>query len=261
MMKSYGQHCTVAQAAEILNQRWTILIIRDILYGARRFNEIRRFLPLISPTLLSQRLRYLEQSGIVERRQDGESGVYEYCPTEAAVELLPVVEILGAWGQRWVRTRIHDDELDVSFLMHGIDHIFDLVRLPIDRCVIEFSFHDDPPLTQENWRMDRWWLVVADGEKELCLHDPDLDVDLLIGTDLRSLTQVFMGDISADNAIQSGAIELDGDPRLIKSFDNWMPRSHFAQVPSFPDPVDIPALLRRSPAAALINTPVKSAHS
>jgi len=250
-MKSYGQHCPVAQAAEILNQRWTILIVRDILYGARRFNEIRRFLPLISPTLLSQRLRHLEQVGIIERRQDGMSNVVEYLPTQAAQDLLPVVEVLGAWGQRWVRNRLKEDELDVSFLMHGIHYVLDLDNLPADQCVIEFLFRDTPPLSHENWRMDRWWLVVAQGEKQLCLHDPELDVDLSIETDLRSLTCFFMGDFDSAEAIRTGALELQGDPRFIDCFDKWMPRSHFRHVPDLPDPIDFQELLKRSPATEL----------
>jgi len=249
-MKSYGQHCPVAQAAEILNQRWTILIIRDILYGARRFNEIRRFLPLISPTLLSQRLRYLEQVGIIERQNDEASNVVEYVPTQAAKELLPVVEVLGAWGQRWVRNRLAEDELDVSFLMHGIHYVLDVESLPADPCVIEFHFRDTPPLRHENWRMDRWWLVVAHGDKQLCLHDPECEVDLLIDTDLRSLTRLFMGDFDPDEAIRSGVLELQGNPRFVKCFDKWMPRSHFRYVPRVPDPIDVLELLERSPAAA-----------
>ena len=251
-MKSYGQHCPVAQAAEILNQRWTILIIRDLLYGARRFNEFRRFLPLISPTLLSQRLRQLERVGIVERQRDAKTGTFEYIPTKAAEELLPIVEILGAWGQRWVRNRTKDDELDVSFLMHGVHDLLELERLPSDQCVVEFHFRDEPPLTQENWRMDRWWLVIAKGERELCLHDPELDVDLLVECDLRSLTHLFMGDLSIAEASKSGAIEIHGDPKFIRTFDDWIPRSHFSQVPQKPNPIDIQDLIRRSPAKMLL---------
>jgi DNA-binding HxlR family transcriptional regulator len=253
-MKSYGQHCPVAQAAEILNQRWTILIVRDILYGARRFNEIRRFLPLISPTLLSQRLRHLERVGIIERRHDETASIVEYVPTQAAQELLPVVETLGAWGQRWVRNRLTEDDLDVSFLMHGIHYVLEVDSLPLDQCVIEFHFKDRPPLSQENWRMDRWWLVVAEGNKELCLHDPELDVDLAIQTDLRSLTRFFMGDFGSEEALISGALELDGDQLLIDCFDEWMPRSHFRYVPPAPDPIDFHALLQRSPAASIADS-------
>src|SRR6185369_5371061 len=113
-MKTYGQYCPIAQAAEILNQRWTLLILRDVLYGARRFNEIRRFVPLMSPSLLSRRLRELEAAGLIERRKSKTTGTTEYCPTGAADELAPVIELLGAWGQRWVRNRLKEDELDAN---------------------------------------------------------------------------------------------------------------------------------------------------
>lgn len=96
--------------------------------------------------------------------------------------------------------------------------------------------------------MDRWWLVVAKGETELCLHDPELDVDLLIESDLRSLTHLFMGDLSIADAAKSRAVELHGDPQLVRTFDDWMPRSHFSHVPQQPNPIDIQELLRRSPA-------------
>jgi DNA-binding HxlR family transcriptional regulator len=246
-MKSYGQYCPIAQAAEILNQRWTLLILRDVLYGARRFNEIRKFVPLMSPTLLSRRLRELETAGLIRRRH-GNSGATEYCPTEAAGELLPVLELLGAWGQRWVRNRLKEDELDANLLMATIHHLIDASRFPTGRTVVAILFTDDPPLQKEAWRVDQWWLVVDGGEVELCLKDPGFETDVFVTTDLRTLTRYFMGDIAFRDAARSGAIEVIGPKPLVDAFERWMPRSHFEQVPRPPEPLDLLAIISRSPA-------------
>jgi DNA-binding HxlR family transcriptional regulator len=247
-MKTYGQYCPVAQAAEILSQRWTLLILRDLLYGARRFNEIRRFVPLMSPSLLSRRLRELEANGVIKRRKSKTTGAIEYHPTQAAEELLPMIELLGAWGQRWVRNRLKQDDLDANLLMASIHSLVDANRFSRSRTVIAIHFTDDPPLRKDVWRVDQWWLVVENGETELCLKEPGYEVDVFVTTDLRTLTRYFMGDIAAAEAIRSGAIELLGTRPLVESFERWMPRSHLAQVPKPPTPLDLKQLLRRSPA-------------
>lgn len=249
-MRTYGQYCPVAQAAEILNRRWTLLILRDVLYGARRFNEIHQFVPLMSRTLLSKRLREMQKSGLLERVEDTQTGVVEYLPTQAAEELLPVIEVLGAWGQRWVRNKLKEDELDANFLMSSIHTLVKADRFPDGRTVVAIRFTDDPPLRKEPWRADRWWLVVQGGEVDLCLKDPGYEVDVFMTTDLRTLTRYFMGDISTRDALDSGAIRLHGRRALVADFERWMPRSHFGQVSMPPEPLDLFQLLERSPAAA-----------
>jgi DNA-binding HxlR family transcriptional regulator len=247
-MKTYGQYCPIAQAAEILNQRWTLLILRDLLYGARRFNEIRKFVPLMSPTLLSRRLRELEASGLINRAKNKTTGVIEYHPTLAAAELAPVIELLGAWGQRWVRNRLKEDELDASMLMATIHSLVDASRFPPGRTVVAILFTDDPPLQKEAWRLDQWWLVVDGGEVELCLRDPGYEIDVFVTTDLRTFTRYYMGDFAFRDAARSGAIEVIGPKPLVDAFERWMPRSHFGQVPRPPEPLDLQAVISRSPA-------------
>jgi DNA-binding HxlR family transcriptional regulator len=264
-MKTYGQYCPIAQAAEILNQRWTLLILRDVLYGARRFNEIRKFVPLMSPTLLSRRLREMEATGLIHRLKSETTGVIEYHPTAAAAELAPLIELLGAWGQRWVRNRLKEDELDASTLMARIRDMIDTSWFPAGRTVVAIVFADDPPPQKEAWRLDQWWLVVEGGKVELCLKDPGYEIDVFVTTDLRTLTRYFMGDFSFRDAARSGAIEVIGPKPLADGFERWMPRSHFGQVPRPPEPLGLYAVINGSPATigehTLRDLPMRSAVS
>jgi len=242
-MKTYGQYCPIAKAVEILGQRWTLLILRDLLYGARRFNQIRRGVPLMSQSLLSRRLKDFEKFGLVVRVCDPETGAIEYHPTLAARELQPLIEMLGAWGQRWVRNRFGEDELDVNLLMWYAHLALDADKFPRGRTVIEFDYTDRPRLRKESWWVDKWWLVVEDGDVDLCVTDPGYEVDLYVVTDLRTMTHVYMGDFAVREAVRSGAIELHGSRQLADSFEQWMPVSHFGQVAIPPEPLDLTGIL------------------
>ena len=230
VMKSYGQYCPVARAAEILNERWTLLILRDILGGARRFNEIRKGVPRMSPTLLSKRLKSLEACGLIVRRRAPKNGNVEYLPTQAGLEVTPIIELYGAWGQRWVRNRLGNDELDVSLLMWYLRCGIDRQHFPTGRTVVNFEYTDRPRLSKDNWWVDKWWLIVTDDGIDLCVKDPGYEVDLYIVTDLRTMTKVSMGDIPVREAVRSQAIELQGLRSLAKSFGRWLPRSSHADV-------------------------------
>ena len=238
-MKSYGQYCPVARAAEILNERWTLLILRDLLGGARRFNDIRRGVPRMSPTLLSKRLKELQSLGLIERREGKQKGVVEYCPTRAALEVEPIIELYGAWGQRWVRNRLGDDELDVSLYMWYLRCGIDRRHFPEGRSVVRFEFTDKPRLKKDNWWLDQWWLIVTKDETDLCVQDPGHDVDLHLISDLRTMTRVSMGDIPMRQALQDRLIELHGSRPLADSIRVWLPRSSHAAVKRPPETLDI----------------------
>ena len=238
-MKTYGQYCPVARAVDILGERWTLLLLRDILGGARRFNEIRRGVPRMSPTLLSSRLKSLEAFGLIVRRTAPESGVIEYSPTQAGLEVTPIVELYGAWGQRWVRNRLGDDELDVSLLMWYLRCGIDRRHFPAERSVVRFEFTDRPRLKKESWWIDKWWLIVTADDVDLCVQDPGHEVDLYVISDLRTMTKVSMGDIPVREAVRTEAIELHGSRSLAKSFEHWLPRSSHADVARPPEPLDI----------------------
>ena len=223
MARSYGQFCPVAKAAEILAERWTPLVIRELLCGSQRFNDLRRGVPLMSPSLLSQRLKTLEDQGLVERR-DLEDGGVEYHLTRAGRALQPVVEGLGAWGKRWVRREVDSDDLDPGLLMWDIHRRLHVDRFPDQRTVLRFELTDMPS------KRRFYWLVIDRGKVDICLKDPGFEVDLYIAVDLRTLTEVWLGDLALDKAIRTCALELHGSRRLTRQFRSWLQLSLFAEV-------------------------------
>ena len=243
-MKTYGQYCPVARAADILGERWTLLILRDILGGARRFNQIRKGVPRMSPTLLSNRLKSLEAYGLITRQTVPGSNLTEYAPTQAGLEVRPIVELFGAWGQRWVRNKIGEDELDVSQLMWYLRCGINRQHFKPEQSVVSFEFTDRPRLSKGNWWVDKWWLIVSEDEVDLCAQDPGYEVDLYVISDLRTMTKVSLGDVSVREALRTGAIELHGSRSLANSFGQWLPRSSFATVSIPPEPLDLREFLQ-----------------
>lgn len=223
-MKGYGQFCPVSKAAEILNERWTLLIVRELLCGSRRFNDLRRGVPLMSTSLLSQRLKTLQNYGVVERRLQNNARGAEYHLTPAGEELRPIVMCFGEWGQRWVRSQIHEDDLDAGLLMWDMRRTIDASAFPSRRTAIAFEYFDVP-------KKDRhWWLVAHHGEIELCFDDPGPPVDLYVITDLQTMTRIWMGDISIARARREDLVELHGRRAVIEAIPRWLTRSVFASV-------------------------------
>ena len=212
-MARYGQFCPVAKTSELLCERWVPLIVRELLCGSRRFSEIQRGVPLISPTLLSKRLRQLEAAGVIERRNAGH--VSDYTLTEAGLELYPIIEAMGVWGQRWARSRYTPDELDPALLMWDMRRMLQPSGLAPPRAVVEFRFAGAPS------GKSTYWLVVDDGI-DLCLIDPGHPVDLWVRADLRCLTEVWMGDRAMRDAIDTGSIALEGPRSLVARFPDWL---------------------------------------
>lgn len=223
---SYRQFCPVAMAAEVLCNRWTLLLVRELMLGSCRFNELRRGVPRMSSALLVKRLKELEAAGIVARtpaRRPAEP--HEYHLTPAGLELRPIVEALGVWGQRWVTTEATLRHLDANLLMWDIRRNVRAEPAPRARTTIEFIFSDRAP-PQRNY-----WLVVERGrEADLCLLDPGFDVDLYVSTDLRTLTEVWLGYSNWARALGSGALRLTGSPEHVAELRAWLPGSPFAAV-------------------------------
>jgi DNA-binding HxlR family transcriptional regulator len=223
----YGQFCPVALAAQIVAERWTPLVLREILLGgSHRFNDIHRGVPLMSTSLLSKRLKDLERAGLIARREiDGESG-HGYFPTPAGEALAPVIESLGEWGHRFVRSTFDDDLLDASLLLWDIRRCALTERMPAGRAVVQFVFPDEPGAKR------RWWLVKEPGtdQLDLCLHDPGHEVDLVVTSDLRTMTRIWMGDLEIPLALRAGVLKLEGSPALRLSFQDWIGLSIFAHV-------------------------------
>jgi DNA-binding HxlR family transcriptional regulator len=224
MSSSYGQFCPVSMAAEVVCSRWTVLVVRELLCGSTRFNDLRRGVPRMSPALLSKRLKELEQAGVVRVVPTGQPGVNEYRLTEAGEELRPLVMGLGIWGQRWVESKVTLRNLDPTLLMWDMRRGIVTSAFPPGRSTIQFLY----PEVEEKRRA--YWLVVEGGEVDLCYHDPGHEVDLLVRCPLRVMTAIWMGYSSLRAELASGAIEVDGSPVLARAMPAWLGLSSFAKA-------------------------------
>lgn len=215
-MPTYGQFCPVAKTSELLCERWTPLVLRELMCGSTRFSEVQRGVPLISPALLTKRLRQLTAAGVAQRTANGRDITYTLTP--AGWELFPIIEAMGVWGQRWARSRYGPDELDPSFLMWDMRRMLVPAGLADEPTVIEFRILGGPT------HKTRYWLVVEEAAIDLCLIDPQRDVDLCVLTTLKALTEVWMGDRTMAAAIEEGTITLLGPPALTHRFPVWLGR-------------------------------------
>lgn len=221
----YKQFCPVAMAAELLCTRWTMVLLRELIAGSTRFNDLRRGVPKMSPTLLSQRLKELETAGIVERREvRSEKGVFEYRMTESGKDLRPIVEAMGFWGQRWIEARLSLKNLDASLLMWDMRRNLNPSPLPDRRTVIQFLYRE-LPLSKRSW----WLVVEPQGEVDLCWSDPGFDVDLYVSTDLRTMTAIWMGHTTV--AQERAKIALTGARDIASKMQSWLGLSPFAIEP------------------------------
>jgi DNA-binding HxlR family transcriptional regulator len=222
-LSDYGQFCPVAKATELLGEKWMLLILRELLLGTHRYNEFQRALSRISPSLLIKRLKQLESAGIIVRKaQQGRKG-HEYFLTPAGKELAPIVENLATWGMRWARGQLDDDELDVEFLMWDIQRRLQTNMLPDGETILCFIF--DGLTTFKNW-----WLVIRNGEVDLCTENPGIDVDLYITTTLRNLVEIWKGDIEIKQAQRKELIKTQGNTQLAKTMPDWLGICLYADI-------------------------------
>ncbi|MGH8119805.1 MAG: winged helix-turn-helix transcriptional regulator [Gammaproteobacteria bacterium] len=220
----YKQFCPVAKASELLGEKWTILIIREALMGATRFNEFQRGLPLISPTMLTKRLHELAKNGLLTRKRIPAQKGYKYYLTEAGKELFPVIKQLGDWGMRWARGQMEDSDLDVELLMLYLGRSIKPEKLPGEETIIQFNFSDLE-------KLGKWWIVVRNNDVDVCLEDPGKDVDVWFVTDLRTMIEVWMGDITYRQAIREKRLKLIGSPSLTSNVTRWMADSVYSGIP------------------------------
>jgi len=220
---SYGQFCPVAMAAEIVCARWTPLVLRELLCGSRRFNDLRRGVPRMSPTLLSKRLKELEEAGLISARKTAPGGPVEYKLTVAGEDLREVIMSLGLWGQRWIESSLSLKNLDPSLLMWDMRRNLRPTEVPDRRCTIQFIY---PEMTGSR---KVWWLVIEDGEVDLCMVDPGHEVDLYVQSPLRSMTAVWMGHTTFKAEIDAGNIVLTGDKAIARAMHSLLGLSVFAK--------------------------------
>jgi len=223
-MKGFGQFCPVAKATEVLGERWTPLIIRELLCGEQSFNALRQGVPLMSPSLLSSRLKTLEAAGVIDRISRGKHVTYRL--TEAGEELRPIVEQLGVWGQRWARSDMSKADLDPGLLMWDMHRNIDAAYFPASRTVLRFEFFDYPPAKR------LYWLVIEDGEVDICVKDPGHDIDLFARCPLKTMTHIWMGDLSIAQARRNHGLELTGNAAIKRDMESWIGRSSLADIPA-----------------------------
>jgi DNA-binding HxlR family transcriptional regulator len=222
MRQEYGQFCSIALASEVLAERWTLLVVRELMSGSRRFNEVRRGVPRMSATLLKQRLGALENARLVER-QPGAGGGVDYLLTPGGLALRPIVMSIGEWGQRWARD-IEKQDLDPSWMLWTMHRRLNTQAMPPGRTVIEIEFVDARPGQR------RYWLVHRDGDVEMCLKDPGYDTTVHLSTPVRTLADVWRGARSIKDELRAGTMQLHGPPRHCRAFPQWLLLSHFAHI-------------------------------
>lgn len=215
-MKSYGQFCPVAKAAEIFCERWTALIIRDLAGGASRFSELKRGVPLMSQTLLSKRLKQLEAEGVVERRRAPEGKTWTYHLTPAGAEFAPLVVSLAVWGQRWSRRQLEEGEMDIGLLLWALEKDANPAAFGQARSVVRMEFPDQP----DHKRL--WWFLNEGDGCELCVEEPGFEIDLYVTISLADMIYIWRGDLTVARALDEGRLELLGPSRLRRSFRRWL---------------------------------------
>jgi DNA-binding HxlR family transcriptional regulator len=211
----HGQYCPVSRAVDLLGERWTMLIVRDLLVGTTGFNDLARGLPGLSRSLLAKRLRQLERAGVVDRL-DG-----KYCLTEAGEALRPVVLGLGEWSARWIFGDPRPSELDAELLVWWMHMRIDTNELPARRTVFYVRFTDDP---------HRYWIVVDANGPSVCDIDPGFEVDVTITADVATLHRVWLGREPMTHAVRSGGLAFEGPRALTSRMPQVLQLSVMAEV-------------------------------
>ena len=219
----YGQFCPISKAVEILGDKWTLLIVRELLMGGRRYSELQRGLSQISPTMLSKRLDSLERYGLVLKKKIQNQKGYEYFPTRSCSELLPIIKSLGDWGMRWAQSNLTEKDYDVELLMLYLQRSVIPENLVGDETVIRFKFTDIKEFPD-------WWMVVENNKVDLCTNDPGKDVDVYFTTTVKTMVDVWMGWSTYRKAIAQDELKLVGPKALINNVSAWMEDSIYAEA-------------------------------
>ena len=222
-MTSYGQFCPVAKATEIIGDKWTMLLLRELLLGTCRFSDFQRSMSRISPTVLNKRLRMLEDKGVIIKKPVSGRRGSEYRLTPAGRELEPMIDNMAVWGMRWARGQMTDDELDVELLMWDIQRRIDTKGLPDGETVLCFTFND-----LDEYKT--WWLVIDGDDVDLCTEDTCKDVDLYVTSTTRTMIEIWEGDTDLRAALRDDRVIMMGARHLTRSMNDWFGFSAYAHV-------------------------------
>jgi DNA-binding HxlR family transcriptional regulator len=222
----YGQFCPVAKAAEVFCERWTPLILRDLMLSASCFSELQRGVPLASPSLLSHRLKLLEKEGVIERRKSASGRSWTYHLTRAGEDLAPIVMALGVWGQKWSRRELAKHEIDLGLLLWALERGAKPNAFGPERTVVQLTLTDQGP------KKRHWWFLNEAGRCELCLTAPDHDVDLFLEATLRDMIYVWRGDLPLTRGLDMGRLRAHGTVRAQRALQRWLSISPIAHVRS-----------------------------
>jgi DNA-binding HxlR family transcriptional regulator len=213
--RGYGQYCPIARALDVLGERWSLLILRDMLVGTTRFNDLCRGLPGLSRSLLTKRLRQFERAGIVERLGN------EYLLTDAGRALEPIVFGIGEWGAHWTFGDPTPDQLDPDLLVWWMHKRLDTSPFPGKRQVLHIRFTDDPSL---------YWIVIEQGVPSVCLTEPGFEVDVTVSSDLATLHEVWLGRLPLKDALRTGRLQFLGPTALTRRMPSVFRLSHVAEI-------------------------------
>lgn len=222
-MDGYGQFCPGAKASEILTRRWMPLVVRELISGSHRFNEIHRGVPKMSRSLLVKRLDELDDQEVVERRLVGDDDHPEYHMTPAGENLRPIIKQLGVWGKQWIQRQVAEDELDARLLMWDLHRRINKEQLPPDPVVVHVYVPDAAEDPQN------FWLLLEKDSVDLCLEEPAQERDLYVRADLETFTKVWLGDLGLRNVLKENTIEGRGRPELRTQFPDWVGLNTFAR--------------------------------
>ncbi len=219
MGKSYGQHCPVARAAEAMCERWTPLILREMMSGSCHFNEISRGVPLMSRALLIKRLKEMESAGIITRqeKETGQGSVYLLTPAGEA--LRPVIDAMGVWAQQWTSDRLTTDQLDDELFMWAMRRGFNLDAMPNQKIVLQFDLRG---IVKRRRKERSYWIIIEQRQVDVCIQDPGFAIDVLIAADLSALVHVVMGYESLNKALKEKTVSFEGDRHWVSQLPTWL---------------------------------------
>lgn len=212
-MPDYGNYCPIAIATDVIADRWTPLILRELVLGNTRFNDIARGLPGISRSLLVQRLKHLERKGVIETWPLPNGRGSEYHLTPAGKDLEPVLIVMGRWSVAWMYSNLDTTDVDAVTLMWWMHRRVDVSRLPHDRVVIQFD-HTAP-------KRCSFWIVIEQGAASVCLHDPGYEVDAAVTCTTPALGRVFSGVDTWREAVDAGDLQVTGPRALVAAMPRW----------------------------------------